>query len=59
MTTNSKISINSKKDVNKPIYYALQSKDGHLFGTITGKILVTTHKIKMKGYKVVELVVKK
>ena len=39
-------------------YYALQAKDGHLATSITGKVMVCTHKLKEKGYKCVELIVK-
>jgi hypothetical protein len=43
-----------------PRYYALQDKeDGHLMMMgLTGKVVVTTHKMPTKGYKVVELVIK-
>lgn len=45
-------------DFVQPKYYALQNKEGHLFTTINGKVMVCTHKLKEKGYKCVELVVK-
>lgn len=40
-------------------YYSLQNKEtGELFTTLTGKVLVTTHKLKEKGYRCVELIIK-
>ena len=42
-------------------YYSLQNKKtGNLFTTITGKVLVTTHKLvpEDKEYRCVELVIK-
>lgn len=41
-----------------PKMYALQDKDGHLATSITGMVLVCTHKLKAKGYKCVEVIVK-
>jgi hypothetical protein len=36
-------------------YYALLAKDGNLYGSLSGKVWVTTHKMPTKGFKVVEL----